>query len=77
MSTQNIRIAQELYVQAVAIGKVETRTAPQQVEHWAKIGKMAADNPDLTYSFIKSMLDSQAEIEVEGGVEALEPYEFG
>ena len=77
MATQNIRIDQKLYLQAAATAKVETRTAPQQVEHWAKIGKMAVDNPDLSYAFIKSIFDAQAEIEVAGGMEALEPYEFG
>ena len=77
MATQNRRIDQQLDRQAAATAKVETRTAPQQVEHWAKIGKMVVDNPDLSYAFIKSIFDAQAEIEVAGGMEALEPYEFG
>lgn len=79
MATQNIRIDQQLYIQASATAKIETRTAPQQVEHWAKIGKMAVDNPELSYAFIKAILDAQAEVEVEvaGGAQALEPYEFG
>ena len=77
MAARSIRIDEQLYVQAVATAKIETRTAPQQVEHWAKIGKMACDNPDLTYEFIKSILDSEAEIEATGNIKALEPYEFG
>lgn len=77
MSTHSIPIDEQLYIQALTIGKVEARTAPQQVEHWAKIGKSVEDNPDLTYSLIKSIFEAEAEIKAVGGIEALEQYEFG
>jgi hypothetical protein len=32
------------------------RTVPKQIEHWAKIGQIVEDNPDLPYSFIKDAL---------------------
>lgn len=41
---------------AKTYAKVESRSAPKQIEHWAMIGRIAEDNPDLTYSEIKVIL---------------------
>lgn len=38
------------------------RSVPKQIEHWAEIGKIVEDNPDLTYAFIKDALLATAEI---------------
>ncbi|EQM48109.1 hypothetical protein D051_0638 [Vibrio parahaemolyticus VPCR-2010] len=38
-------------------------SAEQQIEHWAKIGKVMEDNPDLTYDFVKESLLSKSEFE--------------
>lgn len=32
------------------------RTVPKQIEHWAKIGRIVEDNPDLPYDFIREAL---------------------
>jgi hypothetical protein len=40
----------------------EMRSIPKQIEHWAKIGRIAEDNPDLSYEFIKDALIAAAEI---------------
>lgn len=32
------------------------RTVPKQIEHWAKIGQIVEDNPDLPYGFIREAL---------------------
>lgn len=45
------------------MAKVYNRTAPKQVEHWAKIGEVMEDNPDLTYEFIRQALISKFEKE--------------
>jgi hypothetical protein len=50
--------------------KAFNRSVAGQIEYWAKIGKIAEDNPDLSYEFIKSILVSLQQIE-EGQVE---PY---
>ncbi|MBS1987552.1 hypothetical protein JST56_00995 [Candidatus Dependentiae bacterium] len=42
------------------------------MEHWAKIGKIAEKNPDLTYEFIKSILIAQQEAKSSH----LESYKF-
>ena len=32
------------------------RSIPKQIEHWAQIGCMVEDNPDLSYAQIKDIL---------------------
>ncbi|EKK5269269.1 ParD-like family protein [Cronobacter dublinensis] len=39
-----------------------SRSIPKQIEHWAKIGRIAEDNPDLPYSFISETLIAQSEV---------------
>jgi len=40
-----------------------SRSVPKQIEHWAKIGRIAEDNPDLTFSFINEILLAKAEMD--------------
>lgn len=60
MAKHSVRIDKKLYLQAVAAGKAETRTAPQQVEHWVKLGKLAEENPKLTSQDIMELLHAEA-----------------
>ena len=53
--------------------KIDKRSITGQIEHWARIGKSAEENPDLTYSLIKELLIGIAELD-EG--EASQ-YKFG
>ena len=46
---------------------------PKQIEHWAKIGEMMEDNPDLPYEFVKQAIIAKAEKEAG----KLEAYELG
>lgn len=53
----------EDFVENVKIhSSVSSRTVPKQIEHWAKIGEIVEDNPDLTYEFIKEALMAREEI---------------
>jgi hypothetical protein len=36
---------------------------PKQIEYWAKIGRIAEDNPDLPFSLINEILLAKSEIE--------------
>jgi hypothetical protein len=38
------------------------RTVPKQIEHWAKIGQIVEDNPDLPYEFIREALLARAAV---------------
>jgi len=68
-----IKLSDALVNDARLYAKAQHRTPPKQIEHWAKLGKMAEENPDLPFSFIQEVMLSQAE--VEHG--QLEPYKFG
>ncbi|MBO1520729.1 TA system antitoxin ParD family protein [Oceanisphaera pacifica] len=73
MSTTSIRIDQELVDKAAIMGKALHRTTPKQIEHWAKVGAMMEDNPDLPYEFVKQAIIAKAEKEAG----KLEAYNFG
>ena len=73
MSTSSIRLDKELVEKAAIMGKALNRTTPKQIEHWAKIGKIMEDNPDLPYEFVRQAIISQAE----RAAEQLEEYNFG
>ena len=49
MATASVRLDQDLVEKATIMGKALNRTMPKQIEHWAKIGEMMEDNPDLPY----------------------------
>lgn len=51
-----IRIDEELYDQAKRTALVESRTVPLQIAYWAKLGKLALENPDLPIEFIRDVL---------------------
>ncbi|MGI2919926.1 TA system antitoxin ParD family protein [Vibrio parahaemolyticus] len=52
-----------LVLEAEEKGKSNNLTASQQIEHWAKIGKVMEENPDLTYQFVKESLLSKSEFD--------------
>jgi len=54
------------------MSKALNRSLVDQIEHWAKIGRIAEENPDLNYDLIKSILIAQQEAQAG----KLEPYDF-
>jgi hypothetical protein len=52
---------------------VDSRSVTGQIEHWAKIGKCAEENPDLTYRLIKDILIGIEELDQGESTE----YSFG
>jgi hypothetical protein len=73
MSTASIRLDQDLVDKAAIMAKALNRTTPKQIEHWAKIGKIMEDNPDLPYELVKQAIIAKAEKEAG----KLEEYNFG
>ncbi len=51
-----IKLSESLINDAVTTGKVQHRSAPKQIEYWARMGKIADENPDLPLTFIKGVL---------------------
>ena len=65
-----VKLSDSIVSEAKIMSKALNRSIAGQIEHWAKIGKIAEENPDLTYDFIKNILIAQQEARVEN----LEPY---
>jgi len=72
MSTA-IKISKEIAEEAKLSAKVSRRSMAGQVEYWAFIGKIAEDNPDLSFLVIKDILLGRQQLK-EGLVA---PYIFG
>ncbi len=68
-----VRVSEELVQEARKYSRVDHRSITGQIEHWARIGKCAEENPDLTYDIIKEILIGIAELE-QG---EMSEYKFG
>jgi len=71
--TTAVRVSDDLVREAKIYSKIDKRSLTGQIEHWARIGKCAEENPDLTYSLIKDILIGL--VELEHG--ELSEYKFG
>ncbi len=58
-----VRISEELVSDARKFSRIDHRSLTGQIEHWARMGKCAEENPDLTYSLIKEILIGVEELE--------------
>jgi len=61
--SRTVRVNEELYRNAEHFGTVYSRSVSKQVEFWAKIGKIAEENPDLSYEYIKELLLAKKEVD--------------
>ncbi len=58
-----VRVSDFLLNEARIFSKVDNRSVTGQIEHWARIGKITEENPDLTYSLIKEIIIGLEELE--------------
>lgn len=56
-----VKLSNDIISEAKIISKALNRSLAGQIEHWAKIGRLAEENPDLNYEFIKNILIAQQE----------------
>jgi len=68
-----IKLSDKLVNDAKLYAKAQHRTPPKQIEHWAALGKIAEENPDLPLSFINDTMVGLEEFET-GNVSE---YTFG
>ena len=68
-----VRISDKLVSDAKIQSKVDNRSLTGQIEYWAKIGKIAEENPDLPYTFLKEILIGLEQLDSGQGIE----YTFG
>ena len=73
VTSKAIKLSGEVIAEADKYAAVFSRSIPKQIEHWVKIGRIAEENPDLSYSFIKDILLSLEEAKTENPI----PYKFG
>ena len=64
-----VKLSDSLVNEARRFGDIYSRSVPKQIEYWSKIGKIAEENADLPYSFIKDILLAQQEQAI--------PFQFG
>jgi hypothetical protein len=72
-NSRAIKLSGDVVSEANKYAAVFSRSVPKQIEHWVKIGRIAEDNPDLPYNFIRDILISLEEMKNEKPV----PYQFG
>lgn len=68
-----VRISDKLVSDAKIRSKVDNRSLTGQIEYWAKIGKIAEDNPDIPYTLLKEILLGIEQLDSKQGIE----YQFG
>lgn len=68
-----IKLSDELVDDATVCGKAQQRSVPRQIEYWARMGKIADENPDLSLAFVKDILVGIEEVNA-GDVSE---YQFG
>ncbi|MBI5606853.1 MAG: hypothetical protein HY879_26280 [Deltaproteobacteria bacterium] len=68
-----VRISEELLNDAKRFSRIDHRSLAGQIEHWARMGKCAEENPDLPYSLIKEILIGLDELDENEKTE----YKFG
>jgi hypothetical protein len=57
----NVKLSESLVDSAKLYASIEQRSVPKQIEYWSRIGKIAADNPDLSFSLIRDILIADQE----------------
>lgn len=60
MATIPTRIEQDLFETARAAGQVHSRSAAQQLDHWARIGRELEASPTVTHDEVSRVLAGEA-----------------
>ena len=66
----NVKLPESLVDTAKRYGALEHRSVPKQIEYWSQIGRIASENPDLSFSAIREILLADQE-------EPIGEYQFG
>ena len=68
-----VRIYEELVDDAKRFSRIDHRSLAGQIGHWARLGKCAEENPDLSDALIKEILTGLDELDQGEKTE----YKFG
>jgi hypothetical protein len=58
MQTNQVRVSRELFESARMFAKPNTRSINQQIEFWAKLGRIGEANPEMSVTEVKILLVS-------------------
>ncbi|MDO9014172.1 MAG: hypothetical protein Q7U84_05250 [Polynucleobacter sp.] len=68
-----IELSELLIDQAKPFAQAMSRSVAEQIEYWARLGKVAEENPDLPIPMLQDMLVSLEELKAGN----LSVYQFG
>jgi len=68
-----IKLSDLLIEEARPYAQAMHRSVPKQIEYWARLGKVAEENPDLPISMLQDILIGIEEVKADN----LTPYSFG
>jgi hypothetical protein len=68
-----VQLSEEFWKDVRRHANLNSRSITDQVEYWSRIGRIAEENPDLPYGFIRGVLLSRQE----AGEGELSDYQFG
>ena len=68
-----IELSDLLVKDAKSYAQATHRSVPKQIEYWARLGKVAEENPDLPVKMLQDMLVSIEEVKAGN----LNPFKFG
>jgi DNA polymerase III psi subunit len=57
-----IKLSNSLIEDAKPFAQAMNRSLAEQIEHWARLGKVAEENPDLPINLLQDMLVSMEEL---------------
>lgn len=57
-----VKLDRSLVDSARIYGEASHRSTPKQIEHWATIGRIVEQNPDLPYDFIVGLMQARAQV---------------
>ena len=64
MMAVSVRLDDAFVTMAKIHADVEKRSTPKQIEHWATIGKILMENPELSYDFVRESLLAREEVKL-------------
>lgn len=68
-----IKLSDFLVEEAKPYAQAMHRSIPKQIEYWARLGKLAEENPDLPIGMLQDMMVSIEEVKAGN----LTEYQFG
>ena len=57
-----VKLSDQLVKDAKNHAEIAQRSTPKPIEYWAKMGKLAEENPDMTMGFAKDIMISLIEM---------------